>query len=167
MIDCKVDYEIGKILKNRVVFECVENRIGKLSGNSGVDLACAASGFDATVEVVQAGTIAFGDECTLHQRGAWSLLRRLAMRPTRRLSPDLLTLGAVPIGRRDSPILHECPSSSEPGNMSLLRKRAIFRAPSLSGFFIERSKNTRRILHFSDGCQIGKIQIKCSTNGED
>lgn len=51
MIDCKVEYEIGKILKNRVVFECVENRIGKLFGNSGVDLACAASGFDATVEV--------------------------------------------------------------------------------------------------------------------
>ena len=66
MIDCKAEYEIGKILKNPVVFEFIENRIGKLPGNSGVDLACAASGFDATVEVAQAGTIAFGNECTLH-----------------------------------------------------------------------------------------------------
>ena len=42
MIDCKFNYEIGKILEHSVVFERVEDRVEKFPGNSDVRLAQAA-----------------------------------------------------------------------------------------------------------------------------
>ena len=51
-------------------FEHVKDFVEEIPGNSDDGLACAAPGFDALVEVAQAGLVALDDECTSHRRDA-------------------------------------------------------------------------------------------------
>lgn len=59
-------HEIEKILEHPVVFECVEDRIEKLPGNSDDGSARVALQSRCTRRSRQAEAVAFGAECTLH-----------------------------------------------------------------------------------------------------